>query len=417
MLAAAVLGSGLAALDGTVVNVALPAIGEDLDADSAGLQWILNGYLLTLASLILLGGALGDRYGRRRVFVIGVVWFAAASLLCGLAPTVEMLIAARVLQGVGGALLTPGQPGDDPGQLPARGPGPGDRRLVGPRRGGHRGRPVRSAATWSSAASWRWIFLINLPIAAAGARGHAPRARDAATRRMPAGIDVRGAVAGAVGLAGVTYALIGADSGVAACCSRPSSVVASLLASSPSRRAAPTRCAAGPVRQPQFSAANVVTFVVYAALGGSFFLLVGLAPDLARATRPLEAGAALFPVTVIMLLLSARAGALAQRIGPRIPLTVGPLVAGAGAARALTRIEAGLDLLPTCCPPCVVFGLGLVITVAPLTATVLAAADERHAGIASGVNNAVARTAGCWRWPPCPAWPGSARATSTTPSP
>ncbi|HEY5886609.1 MAG TPA: MFS transporter, partial [Acidimicrobiales bacterium] len=213
LLAAAVLGSGLAALDATVINVALPAIGEDLDTDITGLQWILNGYLLTLASFLLLGGSLGDRYGRRRVFVIGVVWFAGASLLCGVAPSVEVMVAARALQGVGGALLTPGslallqsgfRPADRARAIGAWSGLGGVATAIGPFAGG-----------WLvSAASWRWIFLLNLPIAALTllATRHVPESRDTA---MPPGLDIAGSVAAAIGLAGVTWALIGADSGAA----------------------------------------------------------------------------------------------------------------------------------------------------------------------------------------------------------
>jgi EmrB/QacA subfamily drug resistance transporter len=391
LLGAAVLGSGLAALDATVINVALPAIGEDLDTDIAGLQWILNGYLLTLASFLLLGGSLGDRYGRRRVFVIGVVWFAGSSLLCGLAPNVEVLVAARALQGVGGALLTPGslamlQAGFHPDDRAAAigswsGLG-GVATAIGPFAGG-----------WLvDAASWRWIFLLNLPIAGLTlfAARHVPESRDTT---MPPGLDIAGAVAAAVGLAGVTWALIGADSGAAGVPAAAVLGVGALVAFLVIQARSPHPLMPLELFANRwFSATNVVTLALYFALGGSFFLLaVHLQTTLGYS--PVEAGAALFPLTVVMFLLSSRSAALGQRIGPRIPMTAGPIVAGVGLLW-LAQVQAGSTYVADVLPAVLVFGLGLVATVAPLTATVLASADERHAGIASGVNNTVARTAG-----------------------
>ncbi len=391
LLAAAVLGSGLAALDATVINVALPAIGEDLDTDITGLQWILNGYLLTLASFLLLGGSLGDRYGRRRVFVIGVVWFAGASLLCGLAPSVEVMVAARALQGVGGALLTPGSlallqsgfhPDDRARAIGAWSGLGGVATAIGPFAGG-----------WLvSAASWRWIFLLNIPIAALTllATRHVPESRDTT---MPPGLDIAGSVAAAVGLAGVTWALIGADSGAAGVPAAAVIGVGSLLAFIAIQARSPHPLMPLELFANRwFSATNVVTLALYFALGGSFFLLVVFLQT-TLGYSPVEAGAALFPLTVIMFLLSARAAALGQRIGPRIPMTIGPIVAGLGLL-GLSRIEAGSTYVGDILPAILVFGAGLVTTVAPLTATVLASAEERHAGIASGVNNTVARTAG-----------------------
>ena len=384
-MAAAVLGSGLAALDATIINVALPEIGRDLDADITGLQWILNGYLLTLAAFLLLGGSLGDRYGRRRLFVIGVIWFAAASLLCGLAPSIEVLVAARALQGVGGALLTPGslamlQAGFHPDDRAAAigtwsGLG-GVATAIGPFAGG-----------WIVGAfSWRWIFLVNVPFAVVTliASRHVPESRDTT---MPPGIDVAGSIAAAVGLAGVTWALIDGLlwPGVIG--------VAALIAFVAIEARSPH-----PVMPLElfanrwFTGTNLVTACLYAALGGSFFLLAVHLQD-TLGYSPLEAGAALFPLTVIMLLLSSRAAALGQRIGPRIPMTVGPVLAGLGLL-GLSRIEPGSTYVADILPPLLVFGFGLVSTVAPLTATALASAEERHAGIASGINNTVARVAG-----------------------
>jgi EmrB/QacA subfamily drug resistance transporter len=391
LLAAAVLGSGLAALDATVVNVALPAIAEDLDTDIAGLQWILNGYLLTLASFLLLGGSLGDRYGRRRIFVIGVVWFASSSLLCGLAPSVEVLSLARALQGVGGALLTPGslallQAGFHPDDRAAAigswsGLG-GVATAIGPFAGG-----------WLvDAASWRWIFLLNLPIAGFTllAARHVPESRDTT---MPPGLDLAGAAAAAIGLGGVTWALIGAGSGASGVPLAAIIGIGSLVAFVVIQARSPHPLMPLELFANRwFTATNLVTLALYFALGGSFFLLV-VHLQITLGYSPVEAGAALFPLTVIMLLLSSRSAALAQRIGPRIPMTVGPIVAGVGLLW-LSQVAAGSSYPTDVLPALIVFGLGLTATVAPLTATVLASAEERHAGIASGVNNTVARTAG-----------------------
>ncbi len=393
ILVVSVAGSGMAFLDGTVVNVALPDIGRDFDATTGALQWILNGYLLTLASLILLGGALGDRYGRRRVFVIGVGLFTFASLLCAAAPNAETLIGARLLQGVGGALLTPGslaiieasfRPGDRARAIGAWSGLGGVATAFGPLLGG-----------WLiGAISWRAIFLINLPIGifvAWAATRHVPETRNPmATGR----IDIAGAVLTALGLAGTTYALIEASEMKSPVLVWSAAVigVGSLIAFFVvERRVANPMLPLEIFRSRQFSAANAVTFVVYAALGGFFFLLVAFL-QIALGYSPIAAGAASLPVTFLMLLFSARAGALAQRIGARLPLTVGPLIIAAGLLM-LTQLDEGSAYLTGILPGIVVFGIGLTLVVAPVTATVLAAADSRHSGIASGVNNAVARVA------------------------
>jgi EmrB/QacA subfamily drug resistance transporter len=384
----------MAFLDGTVVNVALPDIGRDFDASTSALQWILNGYLLTLASLILLGGSLGDRFGRRRVFVLGVGLFTAASLLCAIAPSAEMLIFARLLQGIGGALLTPGslalieagfRPGDRARAIGAWSGLGGVAGALGPLVGGY----------LIGAISWRAIFLINLPIGvfvAWAATKHVPETSDPmATGR----IDLSGAALAALGLAGTTYALIeapGQGLSAAVLVSGVAGVLALVAFFVAERRTANPMLPLEIFRSRQFSAANGVTFVVYAALGGVFFLLVSFL-QISLGYTPIEAGAASLPVTVLMLLFSARSGALAQRIGARVPLTVGPLVIALGLLW-MTRIEPGDSYVSAILPPVLVFGLGLTLVVAPVTATVLAAADSRHAGVASGVNNAVARVAG-----------------------
>ena len=394
ILLATVLGSSIAFLDATVVNVALPTIGVQLHASVAGLQWIVNGYTLTLASFILIGGSLGDRFGRRRVFVVGIVWFAAASLLCGLAPTSQALVAARALQGVGGALLTPGSlailqasfaPGDRGRAVGAWSGLSGVAAAIGPFVGG-----------WLiGVGSWRPIFLINVPLAilvVAVAVGHVPETRDPTAVR---GIDVAGAVLTALGLAGVTWALI--DAGERGATLGALSAGAGGLASlcgfvAVERHGRHPMLPLDIFRSRQFTAANLVTFVVYASLGITFFLFVVHLQQV-LGYSPLQAGLAMLPVTALMLVLSARAGMLAGRIGPRLPMTVGPLAIAAGLA-LLSRVQAGTTYLGSVLPGLLVFGLGLTLTVAPLTGTVLAAAAAQHAGIASGVNNAISRGAG-----------------------
>jgi EmrB/QacA subfamily drug resistance transporter len=394
LLAVAVAGSGMAFLDGTVVNVALPDIGRDFNASTSSLQWILNGYLLTLASLILLGGSLGDRYGRRRVFVVGVLLFTAASLLCAVTPNVELLIGARMVQGVGGALLTPGslavieasfRPTDRARAIGAWSGLGGVAGALGPLLGGY----------LIGAISWRAIFLINLPLGlfvAWAAGRHVPETSDPdATGRL----DLRGAALAALGLAGTTYALIEAPergASAAILVTGIGGVLALVAFFVGERRSANPMLPLEIFASRQFSAANAVTFVVYAALGGFFFLLVSFL-QISMGYTPIEAGAASLPVTLLMLVLSARSGALAQRIGARIPLTVGPLVIALGLLM-LTGVSPGDSYLTAILPGVIVFGLGLTLVVAPVTATVLAAADTRHSGIASGVNNAVARVAG-----------------------
>lgn len=394
ILAATILGTGMVFLDGTVVNVALPTLGQDLGAGLSGLQWVINAYTLTLAALILLGGSLGDRLGRRRVFVVGLVWFAVASLLCGLAPNVPFLVVARALEGVGGALLTPGslaliQASFDPADR-ARAIGTwsgfaGVTTALGPLLGG-----------WLvDAVSWRWVFLINLPLAAAvllAALRHVPESHDpTVTGRF----DILGAACGALGLAGITYALIEAPNDGAAGPVAGAAVVgvaASAAFVLVERRSHHPMLPLDIFRSAQFTAANLVTFATYAAFGGlAFFLIVQL--QVVAGFSAVAAGTAFVPVTVLMLLLSSHSGALAQRIGPRRPMTVGPLVMAAGTV-LLSRVGSDSSYVLDVIPAVALFGLGLAALVAPLTATVLGSAPQEHAGIASGVNNAVARSGG-----------------------
>ncbi|MEO6512470.1 MAG: MFS transporter [Nocardioides sp.] len=387
IILAAVLGSGMTLLDGTVVNVALRTIGEDLDASLAELQWITNGYLLSMASLILLGGSLGDRYGRRRIFVIGTIWFATASLLCGIAPSALVLIIARILQGMGAALLTPGSLAMIQGAFEPRS-------------------RAKAIGSWSGLGSvaaavgpfvggvlveyvnWRWIFFINLPLAVLTvmiAQRWVPETRDPAA---PDRFDIAGATLAAVSLGGITYALIEWGHPYAAWAGVLGVVTAVgfLLAE---KRGDHPMMPLGLFGDRTFSAANSMTLLVYAALGAVLFFLV-LQLQTVGGYGALKAGLATLPITILMILLAARGGALGQRIGPRIPMTVGPIVMGL-ASFMLLRVGPDVNYWLDVLPGLTVFGLGLALMVAPLTATVLAAAPDEHAGIASGINNAVAR--------------------------
>lgn len=384
---AAVLGSGMVMLDGTVVNVALRTMGEDLDASLAGLQWITNGYLLALASFILLGGSLGDRFGRRRVFVVGTCWFAVASLLCGLAPTTEVLVAARVLQGVGAALLAPGSLAMIQGAFV-----PGDRaRAIGAWTGlGSVAAAVGPFVGGSLVeyADWRWIFLVNVPLAVVTVVTALRFVPETLDPHAPRRFDLVGAVLVALALGGLTYALIEWGS-AAAPWALGVSALAAIGYAVDERRSDHPMLPLSIFADRTFSAANAVTLVVYAALGSVLFFLV-LQLQTVGGYSPLQAGLATLPITICMLLLAARGGALGARIGPRIPMTVGPLVMALGTL-LLLRVGEDVDYLTDVLPGLTVFGVGLALLVAPLTATVLAAASDEHAGIASGVNNAVAR--------------------------
>jgi len=395
VLAATVLGSSLAFVDATVVNIALPTMGKDLGAGLSGLTWTVNAYTLTLACLILLGGSLGDRVGRRRVFMVGVLWFALASMLCGLALNVEMLIASRALQGIGGALLTPGslailqssfRPADRARAIGAWSGLGGIAGATGPFIGG-----------WLiGVASWRWIFLINVPVAVAVvviATRHVPESRDPVATHHT---DVAGAGLVAVGLATLTYGLIAWPQEGPGAPSVWGSLAFGVIAIGGflawEATAKDPMLPLGIFASRVFSATNAVTFAVYAALGGLFFWLV-LALQVVAGYTPLEAGVSLLPVTLIMFAFSARAGALSQRIGPRIPMSVGPILAAVGVA-GLTWIGPDASYVSDVLVPVSIFGCGLSLTVAPLTATALASVPEGNAGLTSGVNNAVARVAG-----------------------
>ena len=395
ILLVSILGSGMAGIDATVVNVALPSIGRSLDVGFADLQWTVTAYSLTLAAFILVGGSLGDRYGRRRVFLVGVVWFAAASLVCGLAPDGPVLIGARALQGVGGALLTPGSlamiqssfaPGDRAKAVGAWSGLGGIATAAGPFLGG-----------WLvGSVSWRWIFFINLPLAAAvivlGLR-HVPETRAAATD-APGRVDLTGAALGALGLAGVTYALIEAPSsgGALPWVLGAAGVAAGVAFVVVEARSRQPMLPLGIFSSRQFTAANAVTFLVYGGFGAVFFLLI-IQLQVVSGFSAFAAGISVLPLTVVMLALSARSGALAARIGPRLQMSVGPVVIGL-ALLLMVRIGRDASYLTDVLPAVLVMGLGFSIVVAPLTSTALSSAPAEHSGLASGVNNAVARAAG-----------------------
>ena len=381
-------------VDGTVVNVALPAIADDLGGGLAGQQWTSNAYLVTLASLLLIGGSLGDIFGERRVFVVGVAAFGATSLLCAVAPTIEVLVVARALQGVAGALLTPAALAVIVANF-----GPEER-----------GRAVGAWTAWGGigvmlgplvggqlvdAASWRWIFAINVPLVL-GTIVLILRVVPAGQREGRAAVDVVGATLCALGLAGMTFGLIEQplrgwdDPAVFLALGIGALLFACFLLWE--RRAPAPMLPLGLFRRRNFAIGNVQTFAMYAGLGLLFFFLVLFLQQVAG-YEAIEAGAVSLPVTAVMFLLSTRFGALADRLGPRLFMGGGPLVAAAGLA-LVTRLDARVDYLTDLLPALLVFGLGLAMTVAPLTSTVLADADEHNAGIASGVNNAIARVAG-----------------------
>ena len=395
VLAITVLGSGIASLDATVVNIALPAIGRDFHTSIEALQWVMTGYILTLAAFLLIGGSLGDHFGRRKVYLIGIVWFALASAACGLAPNAAFLIVTRVLQGAGAALLTPGSlaileasfvPADRARAIGAWSGLGGVAVAAGPLIGGY----------LISAASWRWIFYINVPLAAAvvalGGR-HVPESHDSSVSGR---IDYAGAAAAVIFLTGLTFAFIEAPalgwSSPAVLAMMAAGVAGLAVFLARERRATAPMLPLTLFTKRQFSATNAVTFIVYAALTGATFLLPVML-QVVSGYSPLASGLAFVPLTVIMLALSARSGQLAARIGPRLQLSVGPIVAGAGLAMLVLATH-GSSYVVYVLPPVVVFGVGLAITVAPLTATAMSAAPAAHSGIASAVNNDVARFGG-----------------------
>ncbi|MGH7720601.1 MAG: DHA2 family efflux MFS transporter permease subunit, partial [Gemmatimonadaceae bacterium] len=396
IVAAAVLGSGAVFLESTVVSVALPAMGRDLGLGLEGVQWVMNGFLLSLSALMLLGGALGDAYGHRIVFAIGLAGFAAASLLCTLAPNIELLTGCRLLQGGAGALLVPNSLAILDTTFAEE----------------DRGTAIGQWAAWSAvstalgpllggwlvdAASWRWVFASIVPLALGAAWIAVRRIPDARQAQQRSGsIDYRGAVLATLGLAGVVWALVaGPEDGftrphvVAAGAGGAVLIVAFFIAE---RRAAAPLLPLEMFRSRQFSGANATTLLVYAALGGLFFFLMLEMQNVLRYSA-LAAGAALLPLNGLMLALSPFFGRLSHRIGPRLPMTIGALVT-AGGMLLLSRVQPGVGYADVVLPGIIVFGLGLSAFVAPLTATVLAAVSDERTGVASAVNNAAARLAG-----------------------
>jgi EmrB/QacA subfamily drug resistance transporter len=394
-LIATILGSTVVFLDSTVVNVALPAISDNLDAGLAGQQWVVEAYMLTLVSLLLVGGSLGDQFGRRRMFVAGLVAFGVTSILCALAPTVELLIVARALQGIAGALLVPGSlaivAATFEGEARGKAVGTwtawtGIATVVGPAGGG----------ALVGALSWRAIFWVNIPLIAATVALTLHSVRESRDPDAFHGIDLPGIALSAAGLAGPVFALI----------EQPTHgwgdpiVWVPLLAGIAcfalfllyEARARHPMLELSLFRIRNFRVANLTTLAAYAGLiGGLFF--VGLFLQQVAGYSPLEAGLATTPVSLILFFLSPRWGKLASGTGPRLPMCAGPIVGGIGLIMLL-RVGSAADYLTEVLPAIVVFGLGLSATVAPLTATVLDSVEERHVGIASGVNNGVARVAG-----------------------
>lgn len=391
VVATTVAGSAVAMLTATVVNVALPALARDLDASSSQQQWVINAYLLTIASLILIGGSLGDRYGRVRIYRVGVIWFGLASLGCAIAPNVELLIAARLVQGVGGALLTPGSLAIIEATLRRsdRGRGVGQwsgligiAGAIGPLVGG-----------LLVDISWRWVFVINLPIVVVVLllSSRVPESSDpeASDHRL----DLGGAALTVLALGGASYALIEGSAGgfgVLDAAAGVLAVVSVALAIGFERRRAHPMVPLDLFANRVFAAANLITLLVYGGMGVVFFLL-SIQLQVGLGWSPLAAGSAMLPVTLLMLALSSHAGDLAQRIGPRWPLTVGPALIAAGML-LMGSIDDGDSYVADVLPSVVVFGLGLAASVAPVTSTALGCVPDDRSGAASGVNNAIARS-------------------------
>jgi EmrB/QacA subfamily drug resistance transporter len=394
-LIATILGSTVVFLDATVVNVALPAISDDLEAGLAGQQWVVEAYMLTMVSLLLVGGSLGDQFGRRRMYVAGLIAFGATSALCAIAPSDEFLIAARALQGVAGALLVPGSLAI----------------VAATFAGAERGKAVGTWTAWTGIAtvigpagggaligllSWRAIFWINLPLIAATVLLTLRAVEESRDPDAFRGIDWLGIALSAAGLGGPVFALIEQPThgwgdplvwlplivGVAC--------FALFLLYEARARHPMLDLALFRIRN--FAVANLTTLAAYAGLiGGLFF--AGLYLQQVAGYSALEAGLATTPVSLLLFFLSPRFGRLASGTGPRLPMTAGPIVGGLGLLLML-RVGAEADYVTEVLPAVVVFGLGLAATVAPLTATVLDSVSERRVGIASGVNNGVSRVAG-----------------------
>jgi len=394
-LIATILGSTVVFLDSTVVNVALPAIGDNLDAGLAGQQWVVEAYMLTLVSLLLVGGSLGDQFGRRRMFVTGLIAFGVVSVLCAVAPSVEFLVAARALQGIAGALLVPGSLAI----------------VAATFEGAARGKAVGTWTAWTGIAtvlgpagggalvqalSWRAVFWVNLPLIALTVALTLHSVRESRDPDAFRGIDWTGIGLSAAGLGGPVFALIEQPtrgwSDPVVWVPLVAGIACFALFVLHEAHARHPMLELSLFRIRNFWVANVTTLAAYAGLiGGLFF--VGLFLQQVAGYTPVQAGLATTPVSLILFLLSPRWGKLASGTGPRLPMTAGPIVGGIGLL-LLLRVGASADYVTEVLPAILVFGLGLSATVAPLTATVLDSVQERHVGIASGVNNGVARVAG-----------------------
>lgn len=376
-------------LDGTVVNIAAKSIGEDLDAGLVSLQWIINGYLLSLAALILVGSSLGDRLGRRRVYLIGIAGFGIASLLCAAAQTPGQLISFRVLQGVAGALLTPGalaliqgsfRSSDRPAAIGAWAGYAGIAAALGPFLGGF----------LVEHASWRWIFAINAPLCllVLWLGRSVPESRD---EQESAPFDVGGAILGTLALGSLTYVLTSwRDLSTGVVVGLSLVVLVALAGFIGLERRPGAMAPASLFRSRTFTAANAMTFLTYGALGVVLFLLV-LQLQVSSGYTPIEAGLSTLPITIFMFLFSSRAATVAARLGPRVPMTFGPLICAAGVLM-MSFIGRDASYFVRVAPGITIFAVGLTMLVAPLTTTVLAAAPDHQAGVASGINNALART-------------------------
>lgn len=386
------VGSGLVLLEATVVNVALPALERNFDASLASLQWTVNAFTLTLSALILLGGSLGDRFGRRRIYLIGIAWFACASLLCGVAPTLEWLIVARALQGIGGALVVPGSlaliqdafhPDDRNRALGWWSGLSGSAGALGPLLGGG----------LVDTAGWRWIFLVNVPVAAALVVVLVARVPERHTGTRSGRFDILGATSAAIGLGGTTYALTqSADDPGPATVAAVVGITAMLVFWWVERRSRTPMLPLDMFGSRPFSAANLAGFFLYGALAALMFVLP-IQLQVTTGYSALATGLALLPLTALTLALSAHGGTLATRLGPRVPLTAGSFVCALALLLA-TRIGADAAYLTDVLPVVVLVGIGIPLVTPAVTATVLSAVPDTRAGIASAVSNGVARTAG-----------------------